>query len=398
MDTINGRTLAEVRRYDLFKLLVALALFINWLFFCSGGQEPPMPTGAGAPTVQPASAAAEVRPVQLRLAWVGDRLRLGGEVADETARAALVDAAANANGGRDRVIDALRLAPGASVAPWIGRLDELVRGARPPLEGLELQVAGRHVTLVGRVDSDAEKARRGDAAASFFGRDHRIENRIEVVVPGPTPAELAALKAAAEKAAAEKAAAEKAAAEKAAAEKAAAEKAAAEKAAAEKAAAEKAAAEKAAAEKAAAEKAAAEKAAAEKAAAEKAAAEKAAAEKAAREAQARTAALSALVPPPVSIFFADNVWGTDAADAEKLRPFVRYLQSYPERRVVLSGFHSRSGSVEANRRLAKRRAESVRDTMVSLGLPADRIELSAPAQTLGGERDRTARRVDVSIR
>lgn len=31
--TIRGRSLSEVRRYDLFKLLVALLLMVMWLWF-----------------------------------------------------------------------------------------------------------------------------------------------------------------------------------------------------------------------------------------------------------------------------------------------------------------------------------------------------------------------------
>ena len=39
MEMIRGRTLAEVRRYDLLKLLIAALLFINALFFCGGARQ-----------------------------------------------------------------------------------------------------------------------------------------------------------------------------------------------------------------------------------------------------------------------------------------------------------------------------------------------------------------------
>jgi K(+)-stimulated pyrophosphate-energized sodium pump len=52
---LRGRTRDEIRRYDLFKLLVALALLVNWLWFC---RSPAVPAPEAGPT-----AAASAPPV-----------------------------------------------------------------------------------------------------------------------------------------------------------------------------------------------------------------------------------------------------------------------------------------------------------------------------------------------
>ena len=87
MEMIRGRTLPEVRRYDLLKLIIAALLFINALFFCGGARQvtspeapvdsavapiavapiaaaPPVPAAAPAPSSTPElSAAATPAPV-----------------------------------------------------------------------------------------------------------------------------------------------------------------------------------------------------------------------------------------------------------------------------------------------------------------------------------------------
>ena len=68
--------------------------------------------------------------------------------------------------------------------------------------------------------------------------------------------------------------------------------------------------------------------------------------------------------------------------------------------VVLSGFHSASGTAAQNQDLAKRRAFAVRDALVAAGVGADRIVLEKPQQVeanIAGE-DSQARRVELSMR
>ena len=128
-------------------------------------------------------------------------------------------------------------------------------------------------------------------------------------------------------------------------------------------AAEKAAAEKAAAEKAAAEKAAAEKAAAEKAAAEKAAAEKAAAEKAAVAAENSE-----------DVFFTIDSYYIRANEGKKLEKLAAWMKENPDFTVTLVGYaDKKTGTYEINQRISERRANAVKERLVKLGVPADRI-------------------------
>ena len=123
------------------------------------------------------------------------------------------------------------------------------------------------------------------------------------------------------------------------------------------------AAEKAAAEKAAAEKAAAEKAAAEKAAAEKAAAEKAAAEKAAIAAENSE-----------DVFFTIDSYYIRSNEGKKLEKLAAWMKANPDFNVTLVGYaDKKTGTYEINQRISERRANAVKDRLVKLGVPAERI-------------------------
>jgi len=65
--------------------------------------------------------------------------------------------------------------------------------------------------------------------------------------------------------------------------------------------------------------------------------------------------------------------------------------------LVLSGFHDTAGSPEVNARLAKERAQAVRDELVAKGLPAERIKLQKPQIMVGGSDPAMARRVDIGL-
>ena len=118
-----------------------------------------------------------------------------------------------------------------------------------------------------------------------------------------------------------------------------------------------------AAEKAAAEKAAAEKAAAEKAAAEKAAAEKAAAEKAAVAAENSE-----------DVFFTIDSYYIRPTEGKKLETLAAWMKENPDFTVTLVGYaDKKTGTYEVNQRISERRANAVKDRLVKLGVPAERI-------------------------
>lgn len=67
------------------------------------------------------------------------------------------------------------------------------------------------------------------------------------------------------------------------------------------------------------------------------------------------------------------------------------------KKAVISGYHDASGDPAANAELAKERALKVRDTLTSLGVPEDRIELKKPEELTGSGPAAEARRVEVHL-
>ena len=66
-------------------------------------------------------------------------------------------------------------------------------------------------------------------------------------------------------------------------------------------------------------------------------------------------------------------------------------------KAVISGYHDSTGNLAQNQELAKKRAFSVRDALVALGVPAEQIELKKPEQSAGSGNNAEARRVEVVL-
>ena len=66
--------------------------------------------------------------------------------------------------------------------------------------------------------------------------------------------------------------------------------------------------------------------------------------------------------------------------------------------LAVSGFHDATGDAAVNAELAKQRAIAVRDTLVSLGVAAEKIELKKPENTSGTGSNTQARRVEVTVK
>lgn len=64
--------------------------------------------------------------------------------------------------------------------------------------------------------------------------------------------------------------------------------------------------------------------------------------------------------------------------------------------LLISGFHDATGSADFNAELAKQRAVVVRDALLALSVPEDKIELKKPEQTQGDGSNAEARRVEVT--
>jgi outer membrane protein OmpA-like peptidoglycan-associated protein len=114
-------------------------------------------------------------------------------------------------------------------------------------------------------------------------------------------------------------------------------------------------------------------------------------------------AATAALPRPVAgapvarlYFEPDQAWPSGEV-GPRLAPVLARLKAEPDAKALVSGFHDRRGSLEANTALAKRRAETVRRILIREGVAADRIVLAKPQQTTGSGDNREARRVEVTV-
>lgn len=117
-----------------------------------------------------------------------------------------------------------------------------------------------------------------------------------------------------------------------------------------------------------------------------------------------TETVTVVIPDGASIRVADGVvnfyFATGSADlapgaAEALAAVIKGVES--GRKAVVSGFHDTTGDAAINEQLAKKRAETVRDVLVGLGVPAGKVDLQRPAITAGSGNDAQARRVEVKL-
>jgi outer membrane protein OmpA-like peptidoglycan-associated protein len=179
MEMIRGRTLPEVRRYDLWKLLIAALLFINALFICGkpalAPEQPKAPPSASVPIAATVLLAAGY-------AWSGDKLVLSGVVKDEATRKALVDEAVKTMGSPERVLDQLSLDANAGALPWYSRLADLMGWGKGKAD-TAIKVKDKLAVLTGTVASELEKKARGDAAAAILGPDVVIDNQLQIDLP-----------------------------------------------------------------------------------------------------------------------------------------------------------------------------------------------------------------------
>ncbi|RYF82823.1 MAG: OmpA family protein [Comamonadaceae bacterium] len=117
-----------------------------------------------------------------------------------------------------------------------------------------------------------------------------------------------------------------------------------------------------------------------------------------------TETVTAVVPEGASIQVTDGVvnfyFATGSADiapgaAEALALVIQGVESGRQARV--SGFHDTTGDLAINQELAKKRAETVRDVLVGLAVPADKIRLEKPSEMTGSGSNAQARRVEVRL-
>ena len=118
------------------------------------------------------------------------------------------------------------------------------------------------------------------------------------------------------------------------------------------------------------------------------------------------AAASPGAPPAVAptVYFALNSAALDAAARDRLDQMFAMLARQPHVSIGIAGHGDSSGPAERNMALANRRAEAVRDYLVSRGLPASAMQAvsygeTRPAvATADGVREALNRRVEIVFR
>ncbi len=113
---------------------------------------------------------------------------------------------------------------------------------------------------------------------------------------------------------------------------------------------------------------------------------------------APAAATSPTVPVagPAKIFFDSGKISIPSDSTEKFKPIVDAIKSGSASRVVVSGYHDKTGSPEQNAELAKNRAKAVRDELIRAGLAEAQLELQKPQEASASSNDQEARRVEVT--
>ena len=98
----------------------------------------------------------------------------------------------------------------------------------------------------------------------------------------------------------------------------------------------------------------------------------------------------------VKVYFASGKADVAANTNDQLAAIVAGAKE--GKSVVISGFHDSTGNAAQNAELAKNRAQKVKDALVALGAPADKIQLEKPASTEGKGNNAEARRVEVVLK
>ncbi|MEJ8853210.1 efflux RND transporter periplasmic adaptor subunit [Variovorax robiniae] len=98
-----------------------------------------------------------------------------------------------------------------------------------------------------------------------------------------------------------------------------------------------------------------------------------------------------------AVFFDQGRSAIDATGRARLQAVAATLKSQPGARVAVHGFVDASGNAKANARLAKERAQAVRDALIAAGVPRERIAMEKPTDIVGGKSPAHARRVDVVV-
>lgn len=99
----------------------------------------------------------------------------------------------------------------------------------------------------------------------------------------------------------------------------------------------------------------------------------------------------------VRIYFAPGRAQLPTDVADTLSPILERLVIDERATVVIAGFHDATGDPESNQQLARARAESVRDHLVTKGVAVSRVVLEPPRQTQGSGHADEGRRAELRV-
>ncbi|MGL4576730.1 MAG: sodium/proton-translocating pyrophosphatase, partial [Burkholderiaceae bacterium] len=98
------------------------------------------------------------------------------------------------------------------------------------------------------------------------------------------------------------------------------------------------------------------------------------------------------------LYFASGQAAAPANAKDVIKPLIDKAMANPTAKLVISGYHDKTGDPAANEELAKNRAKSVRDVIKAAGVPEDRFTLEKPIVVEGGGDNKEARRVEVILK
>jgi outer membrane protein OmpA-like peptidoglycan-associated protein len=100
-------------------------------------------------------------------------------------------------------------------------------------------------------------------------------------------------------------------------------------------------------------------------------------------------------PETVSLYFDSGKINLPVDAAKQVEAIVAWSKTSPNTKIV-SGYHDKAGDPAMNAQLAKNRAMGARETLISAGVPEDRLVMVKPQSTNGGgPEDKQSRRVDI---
>ena len=79
----------------------------------------------------------------------------------------------------------------------------------------------------------------------------------------------------------------------------------------------------------------------------------------------------------LTVFFRTNSSSIEQDNSDRIKQLAQYLKAFPEIQLNLEAYADRRGTDAYNQQLSRRRAEAVKQVLVSAGLPAKRIHSHA---------------------